>query len=179
MIIGVTGHQTLPGESSWTWVRRTLASLLAGAPPPWSGISSLAAGADQLFAELALGLGAELHVVVPFAAYESAFANAEERERYLTLLAHARSVEVCAERTTAEESFLAAGQRMVDRADRLIAVWNGAPARGLGGTADIVAYAMQRGIDVLHVNPSSREVVRMHGAPNTGASRPAAYGERP
>ena len=28
----------------------------------------------------------------------------------------------------------------------LVAVWDGQPARGLGGTADVVAYARQRGV---------------------------------
>jgi hypothetical protein len=31
------------------------------------------------------------------------------------------------------------------RAEVLIAVWDGLPARGLGGTADVVAYAKQCG----------------------------------
>jgi hypothetical protein len=34
----------------------------------------------------------------------------------------------------------------VDRSSVLVAVWDGQPARGLGGTADVVAYARQRGV---------------------------------
>jgi hypothetical protein len=37
------------------------------------------------------------------------------------------------------------GKVVVDRAEVLIAVWDGLPARGLGGTADVVAYAGSAG----------------------------------
>ncbi len=40
---------------------------------------------------------------------------------------------------------MAAGRAVADRSDLLLAVWDGAPAAGLGGTADIVRYAEERG----------------------------------
>lgn len=49
-----------------------------------------------------------------------------------------------------EEAFYAAGKAVVDACDWLIAVWDGEPARGLGGSADVVAYARNRG-KVVHV----------------------------
>ena len=42
-----------------------------------------------------------------------------------------------------EEAFLAAGQRVVELSDELLAVWDGKKAAGLGGTADIVGYAKE------------------------------------
>jgi hypothetical protein len=42
---------------------------------------------------------------------------------------------------------------MVDRADRLIAVWDGLPARAYGGTADVVQYARHKGTPVTVVWP--------------------------
>jgi hypothetical protein len=41
---------------------------------------------------------------------------------------------------------MAASKLMVDEADELYAVWDGKPARAYGGTADVVAYARERGI---------------------------------
>jgi hypothetical protein len=38
-----------------------------------------------------------------------------------------------------------AGRRLVDDADEIIAVWDGKPARGYAGTADVVRYAISRG----------------------------------
>ncbi len=47
---------------------------------------------------------------------------------------------------------------VVDAVDLLIAIWNGKPARGLGGTADVVSYALNLSKRVLHINPDSRSV---------------------
>jgi hypothetical protein len=34
-----------------------------------------------------------------------------------------------------------AGEKVVDLSDTLLAVWDGLPAKGYGGTADVVTYA--------------------------------------
>ena len=44
------------------------------------------------------------------------------------------------------KGYIAWGHTGVDRSSVLVAVWDGQPARGLGGTADVVAYARQRGV---------------------------------
>jgi hypothetical protein len=48
---------------------------------------------------------------------------------------------------------MAASERMLDLADQLVAVWDGLPARGYGGTADVVAAARRRGMPVVVVWP--------------------------
>ena len=48
---------------------------------------------------------------------------------------------------------MAASQSMLDLVDTLIAVWDGQPARGYGGTADVVNEARRRGTPVLIVWP--------------------------
>jgi hypothetical protein len=53
-----------------------------------------------------------------------------------------------------EEAFWAAGQRVVEESEQLIAVWDGRPAGGLGGTADVVAYAQKLGKNVLVIWPT-------------------------
>jgi hypothetical protein len=45
----------------------------------------------------------------------------------------------------------------VDRSDVLLAVWDGRPARGFGGTGDVVAYARRRGVPVEVVWPRGAE----------------------
>jgi hypothetical protein len=52
-----------------------------------------------------------------------------------------------------EDAYLAAGKHIVDRAGLLVALWNGKPAAGKGGTGDIVAYARSQGRPVVHVHP--------------------------
>jgi hypothetical protein len=55
-----------------------------------------------------------------------------------------------------EEAFWNAGKYIVDHSDLVVAVWDGEAARGLGGTADVVQYALTVGRKVVHVNPVAR-----------------------
>lgn len=52
-----------------------------------------------------------------------------------------------------EESYFEAGKTVVNTIDFLIAVWDGKPSRGLGGTADVVEYAQECYKRVVHLNP--------------------------
>lgn len=107
------------------------------------GICALAAGADQLFARLVIEQGGRLHVVIPCRGYETTFSTDEELAEFRSLLEQATEVERMEFPNPSERAFLAAGRRVADLSDRVIAVWDGKPARGLGGTADIVAYARE------------------------------------
>ena len=49
------------------------------------------------------------------------------------------------------DSFVMAGRATVAHCDLLIAVWDGLPARGRGGTAETVDLALARGTPVLHL----------------------------
>jgi len=64
-----------------------------------------------------------------------------------------------------EEAFFAAGREIVEHCDLLFAVWDGAPARGLGGTADIVAFAMDRGRKTIQLHRASHSVRLLGTAP--------------
>ncbi len=158
LAVGVTGHQRLPDPAAWSWVAEVIRATLAQCPPRLIGLSSLAAGADQLFARLILERGAELRAVLPFPGYHETLTPGEELDSYEALLARADVVEVLPARAGRGESYLAAGQRIVDLSDRVIAVWDGREAAGLGGTADAVRYALARQRALLHINPWSREV---------------------
>jgi hypothetical protein len=154
--IGVTGHQHLDDSGGWPWVEGAIRGFLAGAEPPLVGITSLAMGADQLFAREVLRAGGTLHVVVPFPDYGSTFSDGAARDEYERLLDRAGRAEVLPRLETDEHSFFAAGKRVVDLSDALVAVWNGRPAAGLGGTADVVGYAARLGRRIHHVDPVKR-----------------------
>jgi hypothetical protein len=83
----------------------------------------------------------------------------DARADYDDLISAASNVERLPFVESTEEAHMAAGQALVDRSELVLAVWDGAPARGFGGTADIVAYAHQRGVPVEVVWPpgASRE----------------------
>ena len=129
--------------------------------PPLVGVTSLAVGADQLLARLVLERGGRIHAVVPFADIERSFSMKDVRA-YRELVKRA-TVEVLETPGTDDDAYLTAGQRVVELSDILLAVWNGKPAKGKGGTADIVAYAMRRGLPLIHIEPMSRSVRKPEG----------------
>src|SRR2546423_13742499 len=87
--IGVTGHQKL-AEAERVHAERSIEELLRSRPAPVIGLSSLAEGADQIFADVLLRSGGILHAVIPCWGYATIFEPAA-RENYLRLLAAARS----------------------------------------------------------------------------------------
>jgi hypothetical protein len=147
MTLGITGHQELSIQVEAFVKARLQAELQA--QPEVLCVSSLAIGADQLFAQAALACAASLHVVVPCQNYEDTFSSPPALAQYQYLLAQATSVETLDYDQPSSAAFLAAGQRVADLSDKLVAIWNGKPARGEGGTADIVAYAQRLGKPVL------------------------------
>ena len=158
MDIGITGHQRLEESRSWPWVRQHVDAILSQAFKPVVGITSLAIGADQVFAQSVLQHGGRLAVVVPFEGYENAFSDDRERGEYHRLLRFASTVEVLARMKSDEDSYCEAGKRVVDLCHILIAVWDGKPAAGRGGTADIVNYALEMGKSTIHISPVTFKV---------------------
>ena len=53
--------------------------------------------------------------------------------------------------TTNRHAYLQAGRATVAHCDILIAVWDGLPPRGRGGTGEIVELAIQRGTAIIHL----------------------------
>jgi hypothetical protein len=152
-LIGITGHQNLPPGAVHTIEERITAVLRPHRGTGLVGITALAAGADQLFARCVLDLGGALEVIVPCDGYEDCFAGDTERRGYESMLAVATTVRRLPHPTPTEEAFMAAGAAVVERCEVLVAVWDGLPARGHGGTADVVSYAHDLGREVVVVWP--------------------------
>jgi hypothetical protein len=155
MRIGITGHQRLQDASRWEHVRAELRSVIQDLETPLIGVTSLAVGSDQVFAEVVLDLGGSLECIIPFPGYERTFSDERTRAAYFHLLGRAQRKVTLEPGSSDEESFWAAGRRMVDESDCVIAVWDGRPAGGLGGTGDVVAYARERGKKVLRIDPGT------------------------
>ncbi len=158
MRIGITGHQRLKDPTRWSWVKQQFDQVLDSVAVPVTGSTSLAIGADQLFADAILEHGGSLEVIVPFVNYEFTFSEGHDRQEYLRLLASASDQKVLEQYASDEEAYMAAGQCVVDRVDLLVAVWDGAPAAGMGGTGDVVNYALQQQKKLIHLNPVTLEI---------------------
>lgn len=149
--IGVTGHQRLSADTEVA-VRAAIREIVREGPDV-VGYTSLAAGADQMFAEEVLDAGGTVVAVVPSGDYETTFADDAAVRHYRGLL------DRCGEQIrlpfddASEEAYWAAGQEVVARCDVLLAVWDGKPAAGLGGTGDVVGHAGRVGREVVVVWP--------------------------
>ena len=162
MIFGVTGHQHIASASLWTWVRQSFRSVLESYPSQAHELfTSLAAGADQALASEALDAGVKIVVVVPCSDYEKTFAVKDDLDNYRYLLQCAARINLRDFPEPSEEAYFAAGRHIVDSVNMMVAVWNGRPAAGRGGTGDIVEYAIRRKKPITHINPETQQVSRL------------------
>lgn len=151
--IGVTGHQDIPSEAL-AFAKSGIAEVIGRSSEQPIGVSSLAAGADQLFADTLLKAGGRLHVVIPCHGYEKTFSGPTNLDCFLDLLKKADVIETLDNPDPSEEAFLEAGHRVVDLSDLLVAVWDGKVAKGKGGTADVVNYAHECDREVVILWPA-------------------------
>lgn len=168
--IGVSGHQQLGGEDTIAFVTQQLRELLttyqAQACQQEQDIiaySSLALGADQLFVKTALALDIAVEAVIPCANYAAVFSTPESQNEYHRLLSRSQNVHSLPCDDCSEEAYLAAGHWIVDHSDLVMVIWNGYPAAGKGGTADIASYARLRGCPFLHVH-TRLHTVKQYGS---------------
>lgn len=144
--LGVTGHRVLPDDTGLTGRIDDALDDLAGAGEVRL-LTSLAEGADRVVAHRVLARpGGTIEAILPLEVddYERDFDDPSSLEEFRDLLERAAGSEVVTgpTRTAAYE---AAGFAVVERSDGLLAVWDGQPARGRGGTAEVVAHARRLG----------------------------------
>lgn len=152
--IGITGHSNLAADSV-PIVRKALADALAPyADGDLVGLSCLARGADQLFAEVVLDAGGKLEVVLPSVDYREAKVKPGNLEQFDGLLIRSALVRYMPHRTAGRAAYEAANETILGTVDRLVAVWDGLPSGGRGGTGDAVEAARTRGVPVDVVWPA-------------------------
>jgi hypothetical protein len=153
--IAISGHRGLPAPTA-ILVDQAVRAALAERADGLTGISCLADGADQIFARAVTDLGGTLEAVIPATEYRDKL-PADSRPGYDDLIARAAAVHRLPFAESTPESHMAASELMVDGADELYAVWDGKPARGYGGTADVVAYAREHGTPVRVIWPDGAQ----------------------
>ncbi|GAA0937424.1 MULTISPECIES: hypothetical protein [Streptomyces violaceusniger group] len=147
--IAVTGHMDLT-DASVPLVRGELDRLLAAYDPAGLvGVSCVAKGGDSVFADAVLAVGGRLVVVIPSRDYRQAKVRPDHAATFDRLVAAADEVLVMPHETANRQAYEAANAVLLERADRLMAVWDGRPPSGKGGgTADVVGQARGAGVPV-------------------------------
>lgn len=153
MRIGITGHSNL-APSAEPAVVQALTEVLTDTPTPLVGVSCLARGADQVFARVVLDLGGQVEVVLPAADYRERKVKPANAAAFEELIGRASTVRTLPFEHSDREAYMAASEAVLATVDRIVAVWDGQPSDGHGGTGDVVAAARERGLPVTVVWPA-------------------------
>jgi hypothetical protein len=161
-VVGFSGHRQLADPAGTAGaIREAIAFLRKLVPGEWIALSSIAQGSDQLFVKEARQVGLSWHAILPLSRAEFASDFAPEDwalvEKTLETADH---VQIVSESGDRKDSYLDCGIETVNGSDVLLAVWDGDPARGKGGTADVVQYALSIGKPVIIVDPDTHEMRR-------------------
>jgi hypothetical protein len=148
--VGVSGHRSFRDIEVISKAVDTILQKIqiAYGEEPIRVISPLAEGADRLVAKRAFELySAQLIVPLPFemSVYMQDFKSNDSKEEFSGLVDRAAEVILLPAKSSRGESFLAVGLYVLNKCDVLIAIWDGEPARGTGGTAQIVDEARKQG----------------------------------
>ncbi len=152
MRLGITGHRGMPGPTECLVRGALRQELQRHIPAELVGVSCIADGPDTWFAQAVLEAGGQLEVVIPAAEYRDGLPR-EHQGDYDSLLRRAREVHATGLEKSDSQAHMAGSEILVGLVDELVAVWDGRPARGYGGTADVVAYAERNGVPVRVVWP--------------------------
>lgn len=185
--VGVTGHRSLPGadakalHDAAAGVFRAVAAeagrllaadqasprpLFQAGPPTLRCISGLAAGSDSILAEAALQEGWQVVATLPFSQveFERDF-EGDALTRFRGLVKRASVVtELEGDRRRGGEPYAQIGQQVVEQSDIVVAIWDGLPSRGAGGTGDVVQSALARNLPVAVLPPTGPVVVTWQDA---------------
>ncbi|GAB2883036.1 hypothetical protein [Streptomyces mayteni] len=147
MRVGITGHRGLPTDVARRVRDAIHADLGRYAPESLVGVSCVADGPDAWFARAVLDLGGRIEVVIPADAYRAGLPDWHHAE-YDALVAAAVAIHRTGLTDSDSQAHMAGSEVLVGLVDHLVAVWDGQPARGYGGTADVVSYAQRTGVPI-------------------------------
>lgn len=174
MVIGAIGHRVLAEidrlESAVDLVLGRIESAFPG--ETWVLLSSLAEGADRLVAVRTLRRPrTSLIAVLPMecAIYEEDFLTADSRQQFAKLMARATKTVVMPPEVSRERAYAAAGAFIVQHCELLIALWDGQPSRGPGGTSGVIDGARARRLPLAWIRAGNRR---------PGTTEPTTLGDR-
>ncbi|HEY8256656.1 MAG TPA: hypothetical protein VIG08_03295 [Gemmatimonadales bacterium] len=181
--VGVTGHRTLSAairrdlhegiaallehlRDTVLDIRKQNAAVYSTDPASLVLVSPLARGADRLVARRATALGFELDVPTPYDLTETDPRIADPETPAGKLYRSARARFVLDGLHGDVQSYVEVGRRVVWNSDLLIAIWDGRPAAGPGGTAEIVRLAREHDVPVVHFHTERVGTITLYAGPD-------------
>ena len=130
-------------------------------------LTSLAAGADLELADVASDLQIPLHVILPTPAqdfhkdFEGDDASWSRVTKYIDMTTAGQlgsTIRVSQGSSERPDCYHETNIQILQSCDLLLAVWDGQPENGIGGTAEAIAYARRASMPLIMVNPVNRDV---------------------
>jgi hypothetical protein len=155
--LGVTGHRYLRDIDE---LIPHVDAVLDQIEAQWPGasltvVSSLAEGSDRLVVERVLRRR-RTRLIVPLPMEEEIYMRdfmlPESQRQFLGLLAQADEIVHFPPLPSRPAAYEQAGRYMLEQSDLLIALWDGHPAQGDGGTGSVVAWARQCGMPLAWIH---------------------------
>jgi hypothetical protein len=188
--IGITGHRDITAEhpgltteiaNAVEYIIQRLAAnpdRIRSGEIALTAVSSLAEGADRLVAyEILKRKDSRLEIVLPLPPEDycrdfSSPASVDEFDKFSKR--HGTTSDTVRTDGPREKAYELAGHAVVDRSDVMIVVWDGEPARGRGGTAEIYSYAQrwQKPILLISIDHHSAKLDTDHVRSTTKGSAP-------
>jgi uncharacterized phage-like protein YoqJ len=138
MLIAATGHRPNKLGGYGPKVYRDLVRLAEAyidLAKPSGIISGMALGWDQAWADAGINKGVPVHAAVPFVGQESRWPK-ESQDNFNRILKQCASVTIVCEGVYSAQKMQTRNEWMVDKADRVCALWDGTS----GGTGNCVRY---------------------------------------
>lgn len=169
--VGITGHRAKAlGDELTVNVRKTLDTVFASLKQaafdlrvreselfdPTDPIlrlhTPLASGSDQLAAQSARANEFQMRALLPFTVeeYQRDF-RGEELALFNEHLNDADTVMALPGDRSAQDGYVLVGKAVIATSDVIIAIWDGEPANGPGGTAHVVELALRESVPVIHL----------------------------
>jgi hypothetical protein len=182
--LGVTGHRSLTDDPALIRQVERAVDMAVGMldfPDPNKVnlriVSPLGEGADRLVASAVLrrrGATMEVALPLPLERYLEDFDTQESRDEFCSLLSRADTITTLPGAPDPQVAYQRVGRYVLDRCDVVIALWDGLPPRGKGGTGWVVSGARRRGVPLVWIKTTPP----FTPVPEPGDRRPAGvYGE--
>jgi uncharacterized phage-like protein YoqJ len=155
MIVAFTGHrpQKLGGfklpNATYLYVCKQIDQKLQELKPE-KIITGMALGVDQWAANIAYQLKIPFMAAIPFVGQELAWPE-QSQKIYRALLKLAESQHIVCEGGYSAHKMQIRNEFMVDRCDKLIAIWDGSS----GGTGNCVEYAKSKNREIILIDPAA------------------------
>ncbi len=170
--VGFAGHRAVSDPAAAKLeITTELETIRASVSGELVGIASAAAGADLLFLDACQEAGLKTVVLLPFSKdrFREDFDDPAEWEHACRCMDGAWWCEVSPGGEEAPAAYHVVARETLEISDRMLFLWDGQPARGLGGTAESVNEAILRAIPSRVIDATTLQA-RWNGEPPSDAT---------